>query len=183
MRSLRRLVLASVLALAMAPVFACRSSAPPNAAPARSVDVPLITMTYAPASACAPIDATRAYDEEAYAYAKRVDEIAAEVGRVFHDAGGGESGATAATARVLERRAELAGAWHAICAALPAHVGAPTLNLVQAKTSAAIYRVCTATRVGAPNDESTRVRLDRLCDEFCAAIGQSPPPMPRTPRQ
>jgi hypothetical protein len=176
MRSLRWPFLASVLALAIAPTFACRSSAPPNAAPARSVDVPLVTMTHAPASACAPIDTTRAYDEEAYAYAKRVDEIAAELGRVFHEAGGGGSGATAATARMRERRAELTGAWHAICGALPDHVGAPTLNLVQAKTSAAIYRVCTATRVGLADDERARAGLDGLCDEFCAAIGQSRPP-------
>lgn len=181
-RSLRRrlraleIALEIALALALGPLAACRSSAPPKAAaPARSADVPLVTLTYAPASACAPLVATHVYDEEAYAYAKRVDEIAADVGRVFHAAGGGEAGATAASARVLERREELRGAWYAICGALPDHVGAPTLNLLQAKTSAAMYRVCTAPSAGAPVDARTRARLERLCEEFCAAIGQPPP--------
>jgi hypothetical protein len=175
-RSLCRRLL-TALTLAIVPTAACRSAAPPNAvAPARSADVPLVALTYPPASACAPIEAKHGYDEEAYAYAKRVDEVAAEIGRSFQDAGGGAPGASAAAARLRDRRAELEGAWRGICGALPDHVGAPTLNLLQAKTSAAIYRVCTAPVAKAGDDAPLRASLGQLCDDFRAAIGQPASP-------
>ncbi len=165
---------ALVLLLVVPASAACGSSTPPpaSAAAARSNDVPLVSLRYAPASACAPIEASRAYDEEAYAYAKRVDDIAAEIGRAFHDGGDGLGGATAASERLRERRPELAGAWRSICGALPDHVGAPTLNFVQAKTSAALYRVCTAPRAKAQGNAALRESLEALCREFRAAIGQ-----------
>ncbi len=153
---------------------ACRSAAPTTAAspaPSRSSDIPLVTLTYPPASSCAPQDGSHDYDAEAYTYARRVDAVAAEVGRAFHAAGGGAAGASRASATWSARRDEIAKAWRSVCGGLPARVSAPTLNILQEMTSAAVYRVCDALRAK-EKDAVVRADLDALCSDFKATLGQ-----------
>lgn len=127
-------------------------------------------MAYPPASSCAPRDGSHDYDAEAYAYARRVDAVAAEVGRAFHEAGGGSAGASHASAIWRGHRDEVAKSWRSVCGGLPARVTAPTLNFLQEMTSAAVYRVCDALRAK-EKDTGVRAELDALCSDFKATLG------------
>lgn len=162
------------LVLLLAPTLssACRSSAPAAAPPpAPAADVPRLSIAYPASSTCAPLEAGRAYDAELYAFARRADELAAEIGRSGKEAGPGAARAEAAERAFDARREELAGGWRAICGALPDRVSEPSRELLRAKLSGAIYRVCTALPSGV-EDEGAKARLARVCEGFKGAIGQ-----------
>lgn len=167
-------LLFALLTLApLAPLAACRASKP-AAAPAPSAshaDVPRVTLAYAAPSTCGPVDAQRSYDAELYTFARRADALAAEIVRAAKDATGDEARVEAGERAFEERREELAGGWHALCGAVPDHVSDPSRELLRAKLSAAIYRVCTALPAIVSHDDG-KARLARVCARFKAAVGQ-----------
>jgi hypothetical protein len=130
-----------------------------------------VSWSESPPGACAPLAPAHDYDGDAYAFAKHEDAVADAIGKAFVDAGGGASGAAAAADAFASRREALARDYHALCGALPSHVGDSMMRTLQMKTGFAIHKVC-STLPKDVSDPAVRASLAQLCEEFCATLGQ-----------